>query len=124
VARFVILEHDHPYLHWDLMLQGAEALRTWRLSAPPRPRLPVAAEALGDHRLAYLDYEGPVKPDRGHVHRWDRGTLLWQTDEPRRVVVHLDGQRCRGTAELVHVDGNEWRLTLAATDEVTSPGTG
>src|SRR5437879_2020084 len=34
MRRFVILEHDHPQLHWDLMLEAGPALRTWRLSAP------------------------------------------------------------------------------------------
>ena len=32
------------------------------------------AEVLPDHRLAYLDYEGPISGDRGSVTRWDRGT--------------------------------------------------
>ena len=35
MPRFVILEHDHPRLHWDLMLQTGDALRTWRLASPP-----------------------------------------------------------------------------------------
>ena len=35
MPRFVILEHDHPVVHWDLMLEAGEALRTWRLAAPP-----------------------------------------------------------------------------------------
>ena len=35
MPRFVILEHDYPELHWDLMLETAGALRTWRLLRPP-----------------------------------------------------------------------------------------
>ena len=38
----------------------------------PAPGVEMIAEALGDHRLDYLDYEGPVSGDRGLVSRWDR----------------------------------------------------
>src|SRR5205807_395991 len=43
MPRFVILEHDHPELHWDLMLEAGPVLRTWRLAAPPQPGRAVAA---------------------------------------------------------------------------------
>ena len=39
MPRFVILEHDHPSLHWDFILEVGEVLWTWRLSAP-RPFCP------------------------------------------------------------------------------------
>ena len=65
MSRFVILEHDYPVQHWDLMLEAGDVLRTWRLIAPPDKTQAVAAESLGDHRLAYLDYEGPVSGNRG-----------------------------------------------------------
>ncbi|MCA8982761.1 MAG: DNA polymerase ligase N-terminal domain-containing protein [Planctomycetaceae bacterium] len=36
MARFTILEHDHPHLHWDLFLETAgERVPTWRLPCPP-----------------------------------------------------------------------------------------
>src|SRR5262245_22157335 len=80
MPRFVILEHDHPELHWDLMLETGAALRTWRLANPPvtpegpvATGPPIAVVPLGDHRLDYLDYEGPVSGNRGVVKRWDRG---------------------------------------------------
>ena len=54
-------------MHWDLMLDTGETLRTWRLE----PALPgvIRAEPLGNHRRAYLDYEGPVSGNRGSVQR-------------------------------------------------------
>src|SRR5206468_490246 len=59
MPRFVILEHDHPTRHWDLMLEARGVLRTWRLSAPPKAGVAIAATASFDHRAIYLDYEGP-----------------------------------------------------------------
>jgi hypothetical protein len=100
MPRFVILEHDHPFLHWDFMLEVGDVLRTWRLLATPQPATTVRAEALGDHRKLYLDYEGPVSDQRGTVKRWDAGTFAWETDSTERVVVRLQGQRCQGTAVL------------------------
>ena len=74
MPRFVILEHDYPELHWDFMLECAGALKTWRLAEPPATHGElIAAVALEDHRLDYLDYEGPVSGNRGRVKRWDRG---------------------------------------------------
>ena len=35
MQQYVILRHDFPELHWDLMLEEAGVLKTWRLSAPP-----------------------------------------------------------------------------------------
>ena len=72
-GRFVILTHDYPALHWDLMLESGGVLRTWRLLEEPTPDSIIVAEPLSDHRLHYLDYEGPVSGDRGTVVRWDHG---------------------------------------------------
>jgi hypothetical protein len=92
MSRFVLLLHECPddrprATHCDLMLEDGAALRTWALSRLPHDwRLlsadanlidatnTVDAEQLADHRLAYLDYEGPISGDRGAVHRLDQGT--------------------------------------------------
>src|SRR4051794_8490712 len=55
MPRFVILEHDHPVLHWDFMLEVGDVLRTWRLAAPPAAGMTVPAEPSFDHRKLYLD---------------------------------------------------------------------
>ncbi|HEY7425862.1 MAG TPA: DNA polymerase ligase N-terminal domain-containing protein [Gemmataceae bacterium] len=109
MPRFVILEHDHPGLHWDLMLESGAVLRTWRLAAPPRAGEIIAATATFDHRPVYLDYEGPVRSDRGRVIRRERGTFAWQTQEVDRVVVRLDGVQLRGILQLEQVEGDSWR---------------
>src|SRR4051794_31329065 len=96
MPRFVILEHDHPGLHWDLMLETGPVLRTWRLAQPPlTPGQRIAATALGDHRPMYLDYEGPVSGDRGTVKRWDAGTY---TEDGG--IFTLDGAKIRGRVRL------------------------
>ncbi len=100
ISRFVVLLHDHPFEHWDLMLERETALRTWRLLDAPAPDVDIRAEPLGDHRLHYLDYEGPVSGNRGSVSRWDRGSLevLEQTESLCRC--RVAGGRLTGIIEL------------------------
>jgi hypothetical protein len=113
--RFVVLEHDHPFLHWDLMLEAGDSLRTWRLAAPPGPGVVTEATPLGDHRRLYLDYEGPVSGDRGRVSRWDRGTFTWER-EGEEPVVRLDGGRLRGVLRLERQPDGTWRASFEAAD--------
>src|SRR5205823_5835731 len=84
MPRFVILEHDWPTRHWDLLLEAGGVLRAWRLLDEPVPGTPVPAEPNADHRLFYLDYEGPVSGGRGNVSRWAAGVFDWIEDNPGR----------------------------------------
>jgi hypothetical protein len=112
MRRFVILEHDHPQRHWDLMLQAGDVLRTWRLSEPPRSGTAIAAEASFDHRLVYLDYEGPISGGRGSVVCWDGGTFTAEEENAERLALRLEGKRLRGTATLERVAAGGWLFTL------------
>jgi len=112
MPRFVILEHDYPELHWDFMLEKEGVLKTWKLSVPPRVGQLLTAELSFDHRLIYLDYEGPISDNRGSVVCWDRGTFTWEQESEDRLRVHLRGQCCLGIVELNCLTNNEWRLTL------------
>jgi hypothetical protein len=100
MPRFVILTHDHPSPHWDLMLEAGDRLRTWRLLEEPAPDTWVPAEPLPDHRLLYLDYEGPVSGDRGHVARWDCGVFEAVHDDDKGLCIVLHGARLQVRADL------------------------
>ena len=82
MPRFVILRHDAPQgLHFDFLLEVSGVLRTWALPQPPDSGVEMACKALPDHRVEYLDYEGPVSGGRGTVDRWDWGTYGLQVGE-------------------------------------------
>jgi hypothetical protein len=117
MARFVVLEHDHPFLHWDLMIEAGDVLRSWRLDQPPAPGLSIRAEAIGDHRKLYLDYEGPVSRGRGQVSRWDNGTCEIIEERADRLILQVDGVRCRGQAILRQIDGTDWTFWLEPADQ-------
>lgn len=78
MPRFVILHHELPPghergTHFDLMLEMGGVLRTWSLPELPEVGKVIQAEALPDHRLAFLEYEGPVSGNRGTVSRVEEG---------------------------------------------------
>jgi hypothetical protein len=115
MPRYVLLEHDYPHRHWDLMLEQGETLKTWRLAAPPTPENPVLAEMIGDHRPIYLDYEGPVSGQRGIVRRWDRGEI--KDVEPSRDlwVVCVVGRLLEGTLKLRRISEQLWECVYSPT---------
>ena len=100
MPRFAILEHDWPTRHWDFLLEAGSALRAWRLLEEPELDKVVPAEANFDHRLLYLEFEGPLSGNRGSATRWDAGTFEWIENDANRVVVELSGTKLAGEVEL------------------------
>ena len=74
--QFVILEHDHPFLHWDFLIENRDGLACWRLLEFPQTGIPIPASSLPVHRRHYLTWEGPVSGDRGSVQRLYAGSLV------------------------------------------------
>ncbi len=101
MTRFVILEHDWPERHWDFMLEMGESLRTWRLERFPEQDLWIQATPLPDHRLAYLDYEGPVSGNRGSVVRREAGEYRLTADFPLELWAEVTGQTLVGRIRIL-----------------------
>jgi hypothetical protein len=71
----------------------------------------VVAEPTADHRLLYLDYEGPVSGGRGTVTRVDAGSFTWETDGPDRLTCRVAGARFVGGLTLARTDVG-WSCTF------------
>ena len=117
------------------MLESDGVLRTWELRELPAAWAALLGQTAGqatseaaaggssviatplpDHRLAYLDYEGPISGDRGSVCCCDRGTyeLLQEKQKQKAakgLTLHLEGGRLNGSVRLAH-EGESWTLTL------------
>jgi hypothetical protein len=78
------------------MLEEGQVLKTWALPQDPLSADSQLADVLSDHRLAYLNYEGPISGDRGTVTRWDQGTYESLERDEARLVVLLRGQKLVG----------------------------
>jgi hypothetical protein len=121
VPRFVILEHDHPELHWDLLLDdGEDRIPTWRLIQIPNHGSLIDAIELPKHRRMYLDYEGPVSGNQGSVLRWDAGEYQFQGQDQNQLQIHFDGILVRGNYRLTksqyHSGLNEVRWIFGSVD--------
>jgi hypothetical protein len=113
MPRYVILTHDHPFPHWDFLLeqQPGGMLRAWRLLSEPAAGACCLAEPLPDHRPLYLDYEGPVSGDRGTVARWDWGEYSPLSTGDAPLSLQLQSRRGLTVASLAVWSGRPaWRF--------------
>lgn len=121
MPRFAVLRHEMPpgsprATHWDFMLEQEGALRTWALDEPPRADAEIAALELAVHRVAYLQYEGPVSGDRGSVSRWDEGDFKIVHESADLLEITLAGKQLTGQARLMRqpTDPLHWTFRLAS----------
>ena len=117
MPRFVVLQHDGPRgLHWDLMVETGSVAATWALPLPPNSNHEFPAQSLADHRVKYLEYEGPVSGGRGTVVRWDAGTYELVERTEGRLVAKLSGEKLIGQVELTLLSGQPGRWQFRLTD--------
>ncbi len=128
MPRFVLLRHECPPTwekpsHWDFMLEANGVLWTWELRDLPSAWATalgmeaagdtptVSATRLADHRLAYLDYEGPLSGRRGNVARLDAGSFRWLQQAPNQLEGSLEGKLLRGIFTL-NSERDPWQLSV------------
>lgn len=113
--RFVVQHHIlSDGSHWDLMFETGAALATWRSPVPLAQvdRRPVAIERIGDHRLAYLSYEGPISGGRGRVEIHEHGTYVTLAYSDIEWRIHVSGSVTNAAFVLHRADAgaNEWTI--------------
>ncbi len=117
---FVLLEHRRGKdVHWDFMIElpGRGELATWRLAADPAvERGPIAADAIFAHPRRFLDYEGPLRGDKGQVRRIDRGEAEILPCADDRLRCRLAGRVLRGVFELCAGAAGAWTWRVADAD--------
>jgi DNA polymerase Ligase (LigD) len=121
MPRFVLLEHRWNGVHWDLLLENGETLRTWAIDSPVMPDRELPARSLPDHRSIYLEYEGEISGNRGTVRRIDEGIYQPRVWSASLVRVRFQGVQLVGEAELRQVEGGSegedwWILRLGNLD--------
>jgi DNA ligase D-like protein (predicted 3'-phosphoesterase) len=84
-CRFVIQQHDATAMHYDLRLEVDGVMVSWAVPKGPslRPRDKRLAMKVGDHSVAYADFEGIALGPRGSgaVIVWDTGVYDDLNDE-------------------------------------------
>ena len=121
---FVVLEHwscEDPERadHFDLMLKTGDVLATWELFQwPPEPRQSV--RRLADHRIDYLEYQGPVSGGRGFVKRIDEGRFEIRSSSADEMELILASQKFSGTVCLQRGEPDQrWVLSVLS---ASAPG--
>jgi hypothetical protein len=113
-AQFVIQEHsrqDEP-VHWDLMLDAGEVLRTYRLDLPPENVAGqiCTATKIHDHPLRFLTYEGSVNKGLGSVKLVDSGTYRLIEDGLESFRLDFNGEILRGEFSLARTKDDTWEF--------------
>jgi hypothetical protein len=130
MPRFVILRHQMPPQssrldHWDLMLEDGSHLLTWALPAVPLVGEQFWALPLAEHRLEYLDYEGPLTGDRGRVTRHYWGNYKKLSDDNQQQIFMLRGQYMSSRVTIGKITKNagevELRIEPESCDSLSSP---
>ena len=116
--RFTILRHERPVEpHWDLLLEisGQDPLLAWQIRESPDqwPGQTLTARRLPDHRRIYLDYEGPLSNDRGHVTRYDTGVIAWTEFTTTEARFTLQGARLRIAIRASGTGADLWSLIVS-----------
>ena len=103
--RFVILWHAMPNQaaparasHFDLMFESDGHLITFELPKLPIPGERIQICRLNDHRIQFLDFEGPLDrganaEDRGHVTQWTTGTYHHYRWSEQKLIVELTSSK-------------------------------
>jgi len=82
--------------HWDLMFENRDALVTFASPALLNENSEFKVDHLADHRLAYLDYEGPISGGRGAVNRLDQGRFEVESQTSKELILQIFGQKFCG----------------------------
>lgn len=98
MPRFAVLEHHWNEVHWDFLFEDQGVLTTWALDQLPIFDRDIPARKLADHRIMYLDYEGPVSNNRGFVTRWDEGVYEPTSRSDDSFETRLSGGKLVGSA--------------------------
>ncbi len=121
MPRFVILRHETPQnyvrlVHYDLMLEWGQSLRTWALLQLPTAGASVTAEELPPHRREYLNYEGEISAGRGRVSRCAAGEFQVLDEKPDFLRLRITSPTLAGTLEMAQESATslQWTAVLAA----------
>ena len=130
-GAFVVQEHAATARHFDLRLEVGGVMRSWAVPKGPSmdPAVKRLAVQVGDHELAYNEFEG--RAGDGGVIVWDRGhyeqggRVAWpEALERGHAVFVLHGEKLSGGFALQRTRPGEkpqW-LLIKRRDEQARPG--
>jgi hypothetical protein len=113
LKRFVVQQHTREgSVHWDLMLESGNILKTWRLDASPEHigSEPIAAEKIFDHDLKFLTYQGVINKGLGRICIIDEGIFQTLDETEKTIRLHLQGKLLSGNFALERIAQDQWQF--------------
>ncbi|MCY2976121.1 MAG: hypothetical protein NTW52_15810 [Planctomycetota bacterium] len=107
------IQAENRASHFDLMLEKNGRLATFELFQLPIPGERFPVRRLAEHRIDYLDYEGPISGDRGHVTQWTAGHYLTAVESDNKWILELYSPRL--SARIVLLRPTSDNITAATT---------
>jgi len=110
--RFVIHKHTQGNeVHWDLMIEAGDTLKTWRLDAPPEKLATqkTKATSIFDHDKKFLTYQGPVNNGKGTVEIADEGNCTIKSVAKDDTKIDFQGRILKGKFRIT-AQQNDWLL--------------
>jgi len=101
--RFVIHKHTRGTdVHWDLMIEHGDVLKTWRLDNPPEKLATEKTKAtpIFDHDKKFLTYQGFVNNSTGTVELVDEGLCRITSDRENNFKISFEGKTLKGIFNL------------------------
>ncbi len=123
-GRCVVQQHTIAgQSHYDLMLEMGDVLATFQVPCPPQDWADkqLTCVKLDDHRLMYLDYEGPVLPNRGHVRLVLKGRYRCRSLRENCWQLGLISDIITATLTLRRLGDRQWQLQVTGADRDPVP---
>jgi len=97
------------------MLEQGPVLKTFRMDIAPGGLAsdPVELQAINDHALRFLDYQGPVNKGQGMVRIVDLGSYTTIEMSQSCWTILIEGTLLRGRYMLSHQEGDRWLFSRA-----------
>lgn len=118
IRKFVIQKHTSTgEVHWDLMLEAAGVLETYRLSLPPEQLQSHSTTAVKifDHPLKFLTYEGSVNKGKGSVKIAEAGTYQITSQTEDKMELYFEGRILNDKFTLSRLDAYNWKFEKGKT---------
>ena len=112
--RFVIHKHTQGNeIHWDLMIEWGEKLKTWRLKNPPEKLVTEKTKTtpIFDHDKKFLTYQGPVNNGKGTVEIIDEGICKIESTSEKETKITFEGNKLSGSFRVIQQQ-NDWLLEI------------
>jgi endonuclease/exonuclease/phosphatase (EEP) superfamily protein YafD len=115
--HFVIHKHTrNNEVHWDLMIEAGDVLKTWRLDNPPEKLVSEANEKtkatpIQDHDKKFLTYQGSVNNGTGMAERVDEGTCRANEDFSQ---INVKGNKLKGDFHFIYDENLLYLQKIAA----------